>query len=121
MEVQETLSRSYAIPDEIDEADLEASTSVPPYEMLYNAELDAVRMEDEEEGQWISIRLQIPSTKPQPSRTPLSILPIFTLCVMGRLLTSPKPSGPLGTLPPFLPAFNFRAYTINRNHPKLGN
>lgn len=50
MEVQETLSRSYAIPDEIDEADLEASTSVPPYEMLYNAELDAVRMEDEEEG-----------------------------------------------------------------------
>lgn len=36
-EVQETLSRSYAVPDEIDEADLEA-------------ELDALGMEDEEEG-----------------------------------------------------------------------
>ncbi|KAF8270998.1 vacuolar protein sorting-associated protein 60 [Lactarius quietus] len=36
-EVQESLSRSYAVPDEIDEADLEA-------------ELDALGMEDEEEG-----------------------------------------------------------------------
>ncbi|KAH9159991.1 vacuolar protein sorting-associated protein 60 [Lactarius sanguifluus] len=36
-EVQETLSRSYAVPDEIDEADLEA-------------ELDALEMEEEEEG-----------------------------------------------------------------------
>jgi len=36
-EVQETLSRSYAVPDEIDEADLEA-------------ELDALGMEEEEEG-----------------------------------------------------------------------
>ncbi|KAI9457964.1 vacuolar protein sorting-associated protein 60 [Lactarius psammicola] len=36
-EVQETLSRSYAVPDEIDEADLEA-------------ELDALGMDDEEEG-----------------------------------------------------------------------
>jgi hypothetical protein len=36
MEVQETLSRSYAIPDEIDEADLEEGTPVPaPYEILY--------------------------------------------------------------------------------------
>jgi charged multivesicular body protein 5 len=36
-EVQESLSRSYAVPDEIDEADLEA-------------ELDALGLEDEEEG-----------------------------------------------------------------------
>jgi charged multivesicular body protein 5 len=34
-EVQETLSRSYAVPDEIDEADLEAGTPVPAsYEIL---------------------------------------------------------------------------------------
>ena len=55
MEVQETLSRSYAIPDEIDTVGLEASTSVPPYEMLfklqgYNAELNAAGMENEAEG-----------------------------------------------------------------------
>jgi hypothetical protein len=30
-EVQETLSRSYAVPDEIDEADLEAGAHVPTY------------------------------------------------------------------------------------------
>ncbi|KAG6810951.1 hypothetical protein H0H92_009654 [Tricholoma furcatifolium] len=36
-EIQETLSRSYAVPDEIDEADLEA-------------ELDALALEEEEEG-----------------------------------------------------------------------
>ena len=35
-EVQETLSRSYAVPDEIDEADLEAGTSFPtPCEILF--------------------------------------------------------------------------------------
>ncbi|KAI0265794.1 vacuolar protein sorting-associated protein 60 [Gloeopeniophorella convolvens] len=38
-EVQETLSRSYAVPDEVDEADLEAVT-----------ELDALGLEEEEEG-----------------------------------------------------------------------
>ncbi|KAI0280054.1 vacuolar protein sorting-associated protein 60 [Russula aff. rugulosa BPL654] len=38
-EVQESLSRSYAVPDEIDEADLEAGL---------NAELDALGMEEEE-------------------------------------------------------------------------
>jgi len=36
-EIQETLGRSYAVPDEIDEADLEA-------------ELDALALEEEEEG-----------------------------------------------------------------------
>ncbi|KAG2013810.1 hypothetical protein CC2G_010679 [Coprinopsis cinerea AmutBmut pab1-1] len=36
-EIQETLARSYALPDEIDEADLEA-------------ELDALELEEEEEG-----------------------------------------------------------------------
>ncbi|KAG6878594.1 hypothetical protein C0993_003049 [Termitomyces sp. T159_Od127] len=36
-EIQETLSRSYAVPDELDEADLEA-------------ELDALALEEEEEG-----------------------------------------------------------------------
>ncbi|PPQ65597.1 hypothetical protein CVT26_000546 [Gymnopilus dilepis] len=36
-EIQETLGRSYAVPDEIDEADLEA-------------ELDALQLEEEEEG-----------------------------------------------------------------------
>lgn len=77
MEVQETLSRPYAIPDEIDETDLEASTSVPPYEILFklqghNAEPDAVRMEDEEEGQRISIRRQISSS---PSQVGLFINP----------------------------------------------
>lgn len=35
-EVQETLSRSYAVPDEIDEADLEAGTSIFAfYEILF--------------------------------------------------------------------------------------
>jgi len=36
-EIQETLGRSYALPDEIDEADLEA-------------ELEALELEEEEEG-----------------------------------------------------------------------
>jgi len=36
-EIQESLARSYAVPDEIDEADLEA-------------ELDALALEEEEEG-----------------------------------------------------------------------
>jgi charged multivesicular body protein 5 len=36
-EIQESLGRSYAVPDEIDEADLEA-------------ELDALQLEEEEEG-----------------------------------------------------------------------
>lgn len=40
MEVHETLSQFHAIPDEIDEADLEADA---------DAELDALGMEDEEE------------------------------------------------------------------------
>ncbi|KAI0249936.1 vacuolar protein sorting-associated protein 60 [Lactifluus subvellereus] len=54
-EVQETLSRSYAVPDEIDEADLEAGTSYPIpegtcFSSRSNAELDALGMEEEEEG-----------------------------------------------------------------------
>ena len=55
-EVQESLSRSYAVPDEIDEADLEAGAPFPiPAVPIYlaqglNAELDALGMEEEEEG-----------------------------------------------------------------------
>jgi charged multivesicular body protein 5 len=55
-EVQESLSRSYAVPDEIDEADLEAGAPFPctgSAESLaegLNAELDALGMEEEEEG-----------------------------------------------------------------------
>jgi hypothetical protein len=55
-EVQESLARSYAVPDEIDEADLEAGES---FSFLFfesirlnsrsNTELDALGMEDEEE------------------------------------------------------------------------
>lgn len=54
-EVQESLSRSYAVPEEIDEADLEAGApSFPaPRDLIFssrNAELDALGMEEEEEG-----------------------------------------------------------------------
>jgi hypothetical protein len=55
-EVQETLGRSYAVPDEIDEADLEAGASFFFFEHIrfssrYNIELDALGMEEvEEEG-----------------------------------------------------------------------
>ncbi|KAG2349124.1 vacuolar protein sorting-associated protein 60 [Suillus weaverae] len=41
-EIQESLGRSYAVPDEIDEADLEAGT--------YTHKLDALQLEEEEEG-----------------------------------------------------------------------
>ena len=55
-EVQESLSRSYAVPDEIDEADLEAGAYLFPWRGFsfsprgLNAELDALGMEEEEEG-----------------------------------------------------------------------
>lgn len=57
-EIQETLGRSYAVPDEIDEADLEAgvlgyfskhSLYISAYTQL-NLELDALALEEEEEG-----------------------------------------------------------------------
>jgi len=53
-EVQESLSRSYAVPDEIDEADLEAGAYFFPLRRYsfspqgWNAELDALGMEEEE-------------------------------------------------------------------------
>lgn len=54
-EIQESLGRSYAVPDEIDEADLEAGT---PISMISSRqadaermlELDALQLEEEEEG-----------------------------------------------------------------------
>lgn len=60
-EIQETLGRSYAVPDEIDEADLEAGTSFPRLlpsthsnqlipTSLYYIELDALALEEEDEG-----------------------------------------------------------------------
>jgi len=55
-EIQESLGRSYAVPDEIDEADLEAGMfdqiSYPPSTLSYFvAELDALALEPpEEEG-----------------------------------------------------------------------
>jgi charged multivesicular body protein 5 len=53
-EVQESLSQSYAVPDEIDEADLEAGAYLFPWRGYsfspqgLNAELDALGMEEEE-------------------------------------------------------------------------
>lgn len=54
-EIQETLGRSYSVPDEIDEADLEAGGS--SYSSIHLAtseyrclELDALALEEEEEG-----------------------------------------------------------------------
>lgn len=53
-EIQETLGRSYAVPDEIDEADLEAGTSPVPHSpvtyLMMFLELDALALEAEEEG-----------------------------------------------------------------------
>lgn len=57
-EIQETLGRSYAVPDEIDEADLEAGTQAGLL-LLFNqtnssnlrgTELDALALEEEDEG-----------------------------------------------------------------------
>jgi charged multivesicular body protein 5 len=53
-EIQETLGRSYAVPDEIDEADLEAGKCqichlyLLPF--MISLELDALALEEEEEG-----------------------------------------------------------------------
>jgi hypothetical protein len=56
-EIQETLGRSYAVPDEIDEADLEAGMlgrfskhSLLSAHTQLNLELDALALEEEEEG-----------------------------------------------------------------------
>lgn len=61
-EIQETLGRSYAVPDEIDEADLEAGTQLVYFllfnhsirssnlSILYGTELDALALEEEDEG-----------------------------------------------------------------------
>ncbi|KAG6903435.1 hypothetical protein C0995_005458 [Termitomyces sp. Mi166 len=47
-EIQETLGRSYAVPDELDEADLEAGNL--GLMLLFVIELDALALEEEEEG-----------------------------------------------------------------------
>ncbi|KAG6880172.1 hypothetical protein C0992_004624 [Termitomyces sp. T32_za158] len=53
-EIQETLSRSYAVPDELDEADLEA-------------ELDALALEEEEEGaSYLADLNKVPDTIEEP-------------------------------------------------------
>lgn len=53
-EIQESLGRSYAVPDELDEADLEAGTNaftvIAPFTDIYDIELDALALEEEEEG-----------------------------------------------------------------------
>lgn len=55
-EIQESLGRSYAVPDEIDEADLEAGTYTHCFwswsfrNVIIIAELDALQLEEEEEG-----------------------------------------------------------------------
>ena len=55
-EIQESLGRSYAVPDELDEADLEAGTHLdlfiyhPCLEIRLTSELDALQFEEEEEG-----------------------------------------------------------------------
>ncbi|KAG2757481.1 hypothetical protein P692DRAFT_20305913 [Suillus brevipes Sb2] len=55
-EIQESLGRSYAVPDEIDEADLEAGTYTHGFSfrlsrnIMIIAELDALQLEEEEEG-----------------------------------------------------------------------
>ena len=55
-EIQETLARSYALPDEIDEADLEAGARLAYTAMIRvsqltsRIELDALELEEEEEG-----------------------------------------------------------------------
>ncbi|KAI0321999.1 Snf7-domain-containing protein [Amylostereum chailletii] len=53
-EIQETLGRSYAVPDEVDEADLAAGTSLcvhsSSWHQIVFIELDALALEEEEEG-----------------------------------------------------------------------
>jgi charged multivesicular body protein 5 len=55
-EIQESLGRSYAVPDELDEADLEAGTQlrvIRQFSMSIHSvrsELDALELETEEEG-----------------------------------------------------------------------
>ncbi len=55
-EIQESLGRSYAVPDDLDEADLEAGVS-PVFRrcstqnnILHRSELDALALEEEDEG-----------------------------------------------------------------------
>ncbi len=53
-EIQESLGRSYAVPDELDEADLEAGTNgftvIALFADTQDIELDALALEEEEEG-----------------------------------------------------------------------
>lgn len=53
-EIQESLGRSYAVPDEIDEADLQAGAQLDQYpQVLFDhatTELDALELDVEEEG-----------------------------------------------------------------------
>ena len=53
-EIQETLGRSYAVPDEIDEADLQAGVYARSLLLasifMFISELDALELEAEEEG-----------------------------------------------------------------------
>lgn len=54
-EIQESLGRSYAVPDEIDEADLEAGMYLPLHNIRAlltrtSSELDALQFDEEEEG-----------------------------------------------------------------------
>ena len=53
-EIQDSLSRSYAVPDEIDEADLEAGKCFTDNKwgvmLTKHLELDALQFEEEEEG-----------------------------------------------------------------------
>ena len=57
-EIQETLGRSYAVPDELDEADLEAGTRLVPLSSISSThivvELDALALEEEESPSYLA-------------------------------------------------------------------
>ena len=71
-EIQESLGRSYAVPDEVDEADLEAgkfkiiTTIASPAKLVQNSMLLPSKRKKRDPRTWrISTRCQISSTNPQ--------------------------------------------------------
>lgn len=80
-EIQESLGRSYAVPDELDEADLEAgklSASCVPCILNRLLELDALQFEEEEEGtSYLSDLNKVPDFVDEP---PVELNEVCLLC-----------------------------------------
>lgn len=80
-EIQESLGRSYAVPDELDEADLEAGMLLSPCHspsLKVLAELDALQFEEEEEGtSYLTDLNKVPDFVDEP---PVELNEVSPLC-----------------------------------------